>query len=144
MQDDNIIICAGVRSTEHWGEKSPFDPEAQSHNERATHAGSVSYIVSKSSYIVMCEASTPDSNGITHVTCHNLAGNELAVIQLKTSDNIAMLHAMIAMTINETSHLQMKLLAPGGTLLSGMPSVAVAFFLATHIISTEGDAQAKG
>ena len=133
VQDDNIMICPGVRSTEHSGYKNPFHRDAQSRSEQATHAGSVSYIFAKS-YIVNCEASTPDRNGITYVTCKDPCdGMELAKIQVRLSGNFAKLREIITMVVkfklSGTSPLHLKFLGPDGRVLSDMASIAEAFCL---------------
>ena len=135
VQDDNIMIRAGVRSTEHLGYENPFNPDAQCRYGLATHAGSVSYILGKS-YIVNCEASMPDSNGMTYVTCKDPsdhAGIEFAKFQVNASGNIAKLREIITKLLNlnrsDTSPLQLKLLATDGTLLSDTGSIEDAFAL---------------
>jgi len=135
VEDENIMICAGVRSTEHRGHENPFHASAHSTSgERATHAGSISYIFGKS-YIVMCEASTPASDGVVCVTCRNVAGNELAVLELQTSEDIAKLRKLIATELSsqlsDTASLQLKLLTPDGTLLNDTDSIADTLVLAT-------------
>merc|ERR1712046_352657 len=77
VEDDHIKILAGVRSTEHQGNLGPFDKKGHSSNEKATHAGSISYMIGQS-YAVTCEASSPDDNGSVRITCCNIAGMEVA------------------------------------------------------------------
>lgn len=130
MEDDSIRICAGVRSTEHRGNKNPFDPAAHSTREKATHAGSISYIFGKS-YIVNCEASAPDGDELVLITCSNLAGSEIAKFLIHTSEDISKLHAFIATQLSsqlsDVASLQLKLVAPDGSLLSDGTSIADAF-----------------
>jgi hypothetical protein len=133
VQDDNIMISAGVRSTEHSGYKNPFHLDAQSRHDLATHAGSVSYIFAKS-YNVHCDASRPDSNGTTYVTCSIPSdGMQLAKIRMRLSRNIAKLREIITMVVSSNlsgaSPLHLNLLSPDGTVLSDMASIADAFGL---------------
>jgi len=121
VEDDNIRICAGVRSTEHRGDMNPFDPAAHSRHEKATHAGSISYIFGKS-YIVMCYASEPDDDRLTHITCRNMAGRELAILAVQPSENVAKLRegigAVLSSELSDAAALQLELMTPGCTLLS--------------------------
>merc|ERR1739844_891715 len=129
MGDDNIIICAGVRSTEHGGEMDPFDPAAHSPDERATHAGSVSYMFGKS-YLVTCSAAEPDGDDLVAVTCTNMAGNELAVLSVRTSETVAALRALVSAALSsqlsDDAALQIELVSDGA-LLSDGSSIADAF-----------------
>jgi len=128
VEDDNIMICAGVRSTEHRGNLSPFDPNAQSPRERSTHAGSISYMFGKS-YIVTCQAAEPDADGLTQITCTNLAGAELASISIGGAEAVATLRQHVAEALSSQlcdAGVQIELLS-GGELLSDATSIAEAF-----------------
>jgi hypothetical protein len=131
VQDDNIMISPGVRSTEHPGYKNPFHFDAQSRHDLATHAGSVSYIFAKS-YVVHCDASMPDDNDITHVTCKDPCdGIELAQLRMMLCTKIAKLREIITMVVNSNhsgkSPFHLNLLSPDGRVLSDMDSIADAF-----------------
>jgi len=120
VEDDSIKICAGVRSTEHRGQKNPFDPDAQS-TEKATHAGSISYMFGKS-YIVMCEASAANGDGVIQVTCCNMAGVEFAALVCQASETVDQLRGKVATALSsqlsDIASLQLELVAPDGQILS--------------------------
>lgn len=130
VEDENIMLCAGVRSTEHKGNIGPFDPSGHSKSEKATHAGSISYIFGKS-YIVMCNTGETDSDGNVNVACTNMAGSELAVVSIKGTDSVAMLRSSIATALSsqlsESASLQIELVGPDGKMMSNETCIAEAF-----------------
>jgi hypothetical protein len=130
VEDEHIKICAGVRSTEHRGEKNPFDPSAHDPRMKATHAGSVSYILG-TTYIVMLLATAPDDEGLLDITCCNTAGAEIVVLQVRTTDDVSTLRPMIAAALSSeevTSEAIIELMAPDGTLLSDGVALSTALF----------------
>eukprot|EP00931_Biecheleriopsis_adriatica_P115540 TRINITY_DN91324_c0_g1_i1.p1 TRINITY_DN91324_c0_g1~~TRINITY_DN91324_c0_g1_i1.p1 ORF type:complete len:255 (-),score=33.35 TRINITY_DN91324_c0_g1_i1:99-863(-) len=127
VEDENIRLCPGVRSTEHSGDKNPFDPSGQDPHMRSTHAGSISYIFGQS-YLVMCQPSEVDSDGLMQISCCNMAGSELGVVDVKASDDILKLREKVASVLSaqlsDTASLQLELLTPSGTLLKDGQAVA--------------------
>eukprot|EP00928_Gymnodinium_smaydae_P051616 TRINITY_DN35199_c0_g1_i1.p1 TRINITY_DN35199_c0_g1~~TRINITY_DN35199_c0_g1_i1.p1 ORF type:complete len:277 (-),score=26.30 TRINITY_DN35199_c0_g1_i1:70-846(-) len=126
VEDDNIRLCAGVRSTEHRGDMNPFDASAHSRSERATHAGSVSYMFG-TSYTILCDATAPDGEGVTSVTCCNVSGEELAVLSTNSTETVDSLRTMIANVLSsqlsDTSSLVVELIGPTGAVLEGTDTV---------------------
>eukprot|EP00927_Polykrikos_kofoidii_P005931 TRINITY_DN12388_c0_g1_i1.p1 TRINITY_DN12388_c0_g1~~TRINITY_DN12388_c0_g1_i1.p1 ORF type:complete len:277 (+),score=31.48 TRINITY_DN12388_c0_g1_i1:66-833(+) len=129
VEDDNIRICAGVRSTEHRGSMNPFDPEAQSRHERATPAGSITYMIGEI-FVVTCQASAPDESGYTEVACSTIAGRELAVLNFQGCEDIADLRAKICDVLSsefsDASSLHIELVSPEGAELKDGISIADA------------------
>merc|ERR1711941_226751 len=112
---------------------NPFDPRGHSTHEKATHAGSISYIFGKS-YVVVCEGFTtpgPDDGGITQITCRNVAGNEIAVLEISASEVVTKLKAMIAKVLSsqlsDVASLQLKLVTLDGELLCNDSSLSDIF-----------------
>jgi len=127
VEDENIRLCPGVRSTEHRGDKDPFDPSGQDPHMRSTHAGSISYIFGQS-YIVLCEASEADSDGRMHITCRTLAGAEFGTVDVNASEDACKLREKVATLLSaqlsEAASLQLELITPTGMLLKDGHSVA--------------------
>lgn len=130
VEDENIRLCPGVRSTEHRGAKDPFDPSGQDPSMRSTHAGSISYIFGQS-YLVVCQPSEAESDGVVHVSCCNMAGRELGVVDVQASDDTRKLREKVATVLSaqmsDTAALQLELITPNGSLLKDGESIADGF-----------------
>merc|ERR1712176_1083234 len=129
-EDDNIRILAGVRSTEHRGEVGPFDPKGHSSHEKATHAGSISYMIGQA-YAVTCEASAPDDNGNMRITCCNIAGMEVAVLDVNQTQMVAELRDLLTQALcaqcSDVESMNVELLGPDGSVLCNDASVSESF-----------------
>merc|ERR1712124_25583 len=101
------------------------DPAAQDQHRRATHAGSISYMFGQS-YVVLCEASVPDSEGLVQVTCCNMAGIELAVLDMKACEDVTHLRGMVVKALSSElsdASCVLELVTPDGQLLNGGTSI---------------------
>merc|ERR1712008_68914 len=117
VEDENVMLCPGVRSTEHRGEKDPFDPSGHDTHMRSTHAGSISYIFGQS-YIVVCEMSETASDGLLQVACRNLAGSELGVVNIQSSEDTFTLREKVSTLLGaQSASVHLELMTPSGTLL---------------------------
>lgn len=130
IEDENIRLCPGVRSSEHRGDKDPFDPKGHDRRMRSTHAGSISYIFGQS-YLVICQPSVADSDGTVRISCCNMSGTELGVVDVLASEDACKLREKVATILSaqlsDTASLQLELMTPNGTLVKNGQSIADGF-----------------
>jgi len=118
-EDDNIRTSLPKR----------FDPAARRQfHESAVH-GFISYTCGKS-YIITCNATESNDDGLTHVTCCNMAGKELVILAVEPSEYVFKLRERIGVVLSselsEAASLQVELMTPNGTLMSDETAIADA------------------
>eukprot|EP00427_Karlodinium_veneficum_P010661 CAMPEP_0169092468 /NCGR_PEP_ID=MMETSP1015-20121227/16919_1 /TAXON_ID=342587 /ORGANISM="Karlodinium micrum, Strain CCMP2283" /LENGTH=249 /DNA_ID=CAMNT_0009153043 /DNA_START=3 /DNA_END=752 /DNA_ORIENTATION=+ len=128
VEDDNIMLVPGMRSTEHHGDKDPFDGAGHDRNMRSTHAGSITYMFGQS-YIVMCEATETDADENARITLRNMAGSELGVVNIQVSEDASKLREKVGDILSGQmkASLQLELMTPEGALLKNGQSIAEGF-----------------
>lgn len=122
VQDDNIIIHAGTRSTEHRGDGDPFSRSSQSRSEKSMHAGSVSYkMVDAQALTVHCADSSGE--GAKTVTCIDLAGAERCTFSVEAADtSIGDIRTRASDELGLPPYC-LRLLAVDGTVLSDVATI---------------------
>mmetsp|Transcript_70417 Transcript_70417/g.195991 ORF Transcript_70417/g.195991 Transcript_70417/m.195991 type:complete len:260 (-) Transcript_70417:57-836(-) len=114
VEDENIEIRAGLRSTEHRGDQDPFAAGAHSrHDAKSTHAGSVSYRFAEVLAVTL-SCSDADSVGVVSITCMNCSAAELCTVDAQSDWNALQLRRLLADTLGMPWY-SLKLLRADGT-----------------------------
>lgn len=116
-EDDNIRTSLPKR----------FDEAARHQFLFSAVHGFISYACG-SSYLITCHATESNDDGLTHVTCCNMAGKELVILAVEPSEYVSKLRerigALLSSELSEAAPLQ--LVTPNGTLMSNETAIADA------------------